>query len=100
MKTSKNFNSKHNPPTDPSLEATDAEAHTFKDFVANDSPAVVSDPKEKLEKKKEYFDAKENPGRQYNINDVAHSQSSRDDFIETVSKFHHADESENQEERS
>ncbi len=28
----------------------------------------------------------------YNINDQAHSDSSKDDFIPTVSNFHHADE--------
>ena len=28
----------------------------------------------------------------YNINDQAHSDSSIDDFIKTVSEFHHSDE--------
>lgn len=28
----------------------------------------------------------------YNINDQAHSDSSKKDFIDTVSNFHHADE--------
>ena len=28
----------------------------------------------------------------YNINDQAHSDSSKDDFVKTVSEFHHADE--------
>jgi hypothetical protein len=30
----------------------------------------------------------------YNINDQAHSDSSKDDFVKTVSEFHHADETE------
>lgn len=29
----------------------------------------------------------------YNINDQAHSDSSKDEFIDTVSNFHHSDES-------
>lgn len=28
----------------------------------------------------------------YNINDKAYSDSSKDDFVKTVSKFHHADQ--------
>lgn len=31
----------------------------------------------------------------YNINDQAHSNSSKKDFIDTVSNFHHADETQN-----
>ena len=61
----------------------------FSDFVANDSPAVADDAKDKVAKEREYYDAKENPARNYNINDQAFSQSSPSDFIETVSKFRH-----------
>jgi len=32
----------------------------------------------------------------YNINDQAHSDSSKDDFVETTSKFRHADENDTQ----
>lgn len=35
----------------------------------------------------------------YNINDQAHSDSSKDDFIKTVSNFNHADGSKNEGEK-
>lgn len=35
----------------------------------------------------------------YNINDQAYSDSSKKDFVETVSNFHHADEEEKKEKR-
>lgn len=34
----------------------------------------------------------------YNINDQAHSDSSKDDFVKTISNFKHADGSDNKEE--
>ncbi len=35
---------------------------------------------------------KDVPGAQYNINDQAYSQSSKEDFVKTHSKFHHNQE--------
>ena len=35
----------------------------------------------------------------YNINDKAYSDSSKKDFVETVSKFHHADEEDDSEDK-
>ena len=32
------------------------------------------------------------PGKEFNINDKAHNDSSKEDFVKTVSKMHHADE--------
>jgi len=45
-------------------------------------------PKEKDRKGNEELAEK------YNINDQAHLNSSKDDFVETVSNFHHAEEDE------
>ncbi len=35
---------------------------------------------------------KDIPGKQYDINDQAYSQSSKHDFYKTTSNFHHKDE--------
>ena len=37
------------------------------------------------------YDPNENPGKKFNINDQAHSQSSKEDFVKTVSNFSHSD---------
>lgn len=37
------------------------------------------------------YDASDKPGSKYNINDQAYSQSSKDDFVKTVSNFEHSD---------
>ncbi len=37
------------------------------------------------------YDASEKPGKKYNINDQAYSQSSKKDFVKTVSNFEHED---------
>ncbi|HEX8270598.1 MAG TPA: hypothetical protein VF581_11960 [Flavobacterium sp.] len=37
------------------------------------------------------YDPSEKPGGKFNINDQAHSQSSKEDFIKTVSNYKHED---------
>lgn len=76
--------------------ATNADSTEFANFISHDSAAktdhgVTDDPAERREMQDEYFDNKENPGRNYNINDQAYSQTSKDDFVKTVSNFKHAD---------
>ncbi|HEX8561688.1 MAG TPA: hypothetical protein VF676_01800 [Flavobacterium sp.] len=39
----------------------------------------------------DHYDPATKPGGKYNINDQAHSQSSKEDFIKTVSNFEHSD---------
>lgn len=43
-----------------------------------------------VEKDREFYDSPENPGKNYNINDQAYSQSSPEDFVKTTSAFHSA----------
>ena len=37
------------------------------------------------------FDSSEKPGKKYNVNDQAYSQSSKEDFVKTVSNFESED---------
>ncbi|RYG50575.1 MAG: hypothetical protein EOO01_10415 [Chitinophagaceae bacterium] len=46
-----------------------------------------------VEKDRDFYESPQNPGKDFNINDQAHSQSSQKDFVKTTSKFHHADDS-------
>ena len=64
------------------------------DLIANDgmTAATARNTKEEDEAEKPVnYDPSEKPGAKYNINDQAHSQSSKDDFVNTVSNFKHED---------
>ncbi len=66
----------------------------FKDFVANDGMTAASARNTKDDGNAQHdagFDVNEKPGSKYNINDQAHSQSSKEDFVKTVSNFEHSD---------
>jgi len=65
----------------------------FKDFVANDGMTAKSArmTKEDSEQIDAAYDVNDKPGSKYNINDQAHSQSSKEDFVKTVSNFEHSD---------
>ena len=76
--------------------AKDNSTHSYGNFEGHDQDAaadnlIADSPKEKIEKQKQYFDDKENPRTHYNVNDQAHSQSSKEDFVKTLSNFKHAD---------
>jgi hypothetical protein len=98
MENKDKINSQQNGIASNSVESTsnDAAANSFGNFIAHDSdPAsdnpIADDPKEKIAKQDQYFDDKENPRTHYNVNDMAHAKSSKDDFIKTTSNFQHAD---------
>lgn len=50
---------------------------------------------EAVEKDRKFYDSPENPGKDFNQNDQAYSQSSKKDFVHTKSKFHHKDDTVN-----
>src|SRR5690606_26350686 len=98
MENQDKFNSKNNDIGSESVESTnkDSAANSFGDFIAHDTDAasdnpVADDPKEQIEKQDRYFDDKENPRTHYNVNDMAHAKSSKEDFIKTISNFQHSD---------
>ena len=67
--------------------------HLEDELHANDGMTAASARKSRtLEPHEAFdFDAAEKPGKKYNINDQAYSQSSKEDFHKTVSNFVHED---------
>lgn len=66
------------------------------EFAANDGMTAASARKTKHESDKaehasEAYHPDEKPGSKFNINDQAYSQSSKADFVPTVSNFEHSD---------
>lgn len=80
-------------PTDKvsAVEAQNITPNKLSDFEHKETLFVPEDAEEKVAKEREYYDDKENPARNYNINDQAFSQSSPEDFVKTTSGFTHSD---------
>jgi hypothetical protein len=78
--------------TVPGIDKQD-ETNGFADIVVHDHETLhEKQTKRAVEKDRAFYDNPENPGKKFNLNDQAYSQSSPQDFVETHSKFHHADE--------
>lgn len=88
MESNENSNSSNKPVA---IKADEALSNTFSNFEEKDDFFVPESAEEKVAKEREYYDAKENPARKYNINDQAFSQSSPENFIKTTSGFTHSD---------
>ncbi|NMH27980.1 hypothetical protein [Flavobacterium silvaticum] len=48
--------------------------------------------REAVKHDREFYDDPKNPGKEFNVNDQAYSQSSPEDFVRTNSKFKHSDD--------
>jgi len=67
----------------------------LQDMVSNDGMTAESARKTKDDAEStthaDHYVQNEKPGAKFNINDQAHSQSSKEDFFKTVSNFKHDD---------
>lgn len=78
---------------DTTVPGIDRQESEINEYIVNDAERIhAREMHEAVEKDRAFYDSPENPGRDYNINDQAYSQTSPKDFVRTHSRFHHADD--------
>lgn len=78
--------------TVPPIDRQDYTTGFLEIIVNNHETLHEKEMKDAVEKDREFYESPENPGRRFNQNDQAYSQSSPKDFVETHSKFLHSGE--------
>lgn len=78
---------------DTTVPGIDYQESEVNEYIVNDAERVhAAQMHVAVEKDRAFYDSPENPGRKFNVNDQAYSQTSREDFVKTHSKFHHSDD--------
>jgi len=76
--------------TTPGIDYQQSEVN---EYIVDDAQRVHAEHMHKaVEKDRAFYDSPQNPGRNFNQNDQAYSQTSPHDFVKTHSKFHHSDD--------
>jgi|GEM_PF-2855485 len=76
--------------TAPGIDHQDSQVN---DYIVNDAERVhAAQMQDAVAKDRKFYESPENPGKEYNINDQAYSQTNPKDFVKTHSKFHHNDD--------
>jgi len=78
---------------DTTVPGIDHQESEVNEYIVNDAERVHAlETREAVEKDRDFYESPENPGRDFNINDQAYSQTSPEEFVKTHSKFHHKDD--------
>ncbi|RZJ65148.1 MAG: hypothetical protein EOO50_15020 [Flavobacterium sp.] len=78
---------------DTTAPGIDYQQSEVNDYIVNDAQRIhAPEMHDAVEKDRAFYESPNNPGKKFNQNDQAYSQSSPNDFSKTHSKFHHADD--------
>ncbi|NUY82169.1 hypothetical protein HUK80_14790 [Flavobacterium sp. MAH-1] len=78
---------------DTTVPGIDYQESEVNEYIVNDAERVhAAQMHEAVGKDRAFYESPENPGRKFNVNDQAYSQTSPEDFVKTHSKFHHNDD--------
>jgi hypothetical protein len=87
------LNIMENQKPDKTYPGIDYQESEVNDYIVNDAERVhAREMKEAEQKDRAFYDSPENPGRDFNLNDQAYSQTTPEEFVKTHSKFHRNDD--------
>lgn len=76
--------------TTPGIDRQESEVN---ELIVNDAERVHAQQMQKaVAKDRAFYESPDNPGRDFNQNDQAYSQTRPEDFVRTHSRFHHSDD--------
>lgn len=78
---------------DTTVPGIDHQESEVNEYIVNDAERVhAKQMHEAVEKDRNFYESPDNPGKRFNENDQAYSQTRPEDFVRTHSKFHHSDD--------